>query len=106
MRHSVQDGVDAARRARRQDVTSWHPVIAAVEVEPGQWHMVTPTDQRYAVILLLEIRGERGYRVVTWANDSAKRELVGYYRSLRAASFAAHERYLRTLGNPGPANGR
>ena len=106
MRHSVQDGVDAARRARRQDVTSWHPVIAAVEVEPGQWHMVTPTDQRYAVILLLEIRGERGYRVVTWAPDSKARRLVGYFRTLRAAAWAGHQIYLSGLGNPGPANGR
>lgn len=106
MRHHVQDGVDAATRARRDTVTGWHPIIAAVELEPGHWHMITPTDDRYAVIRLIEVRGERGYRVVTWAPASEQRRLVGYYRTLRSAAWAGHQNYLRSLGNPGPPNGR
>ena len=105
MRHQVKDGVDAGNRARRDDVTGWHPVIAAVELEPGHWHMISPTGTRYAVILLLEVRGERGYRVVTWAPDSKARRLVGYFRTLRAAAWAGHQNYLSGLGNPGPPNG-
>jgi len=106
MRHQVQDGVDAARRARARDDGGWHPIMAAVELEPGLWHMITPTDERYAIIALLTIRGEKGYRVVTWAAASSDRRLVGYYRTLRAASAAGHQNYLRGLGNPGPPNGR
>ena len=106
MRHQVQDGVDAQTRARRDDVTGWHPVIAAVEIEPGHWHMITPMGDRYAIILLLEIRGEKGYRVVTWAPSSTDRKLIGYFRTLRSASWSAHQYYLSRLGNPGPANGR
>ena len=50
----------------------------------------------YGVIRLLEVGGERGYRAVTWAEQSRDRELIGYFRTLRAAAAAAHTRYLET----------
>lgn len=68
--------------------SEWHPILAAVEVEPGHWNMVGQWDRIYGVIRLLEIGGERGYRAVTWAERSEDRELIGYYRSLRAACEA------------------
>jgi hypothetical protein len=91
---------------QRDTVTQWHPIIAAVEIEPGHWQMISPMNERYAIIVLLEIRGERGYRVVTWAANSTQRRLVGYFRTLRAAAWAGHQHYLRGMGAPGPVNGR
>jgi len=106
MQHAVVDGTAAAERARSGHVSGWHPILAAVESEPGTWFMVDEGRNRcYGVIRLLRIRGEAGYRAVTWAERSEDRELIGYYRSLRAASSAAHNRLLSTYGNPGPPNG-
>lgn len=42
----------------------------------------------------LEIGGERGYRVVTYAVQSKDRELVGYYRSLMGAVRGAHRHFI------------
>lgn len=79
----------------------WHPVLAAVEVEPGTWVMHAPDGRPYGVVRALEIGGERGYRAVTWHEDPARRELVGYYRTLFAATRAAHSVYLRGHGPAG-----
>lgn len=105
VRHKVQDAFDAAERARRGFSVSWHPILAAVEVDVGVWHMVAQYDRVYAVIRLLELGGERGYRAVTWAPTSQGRELIGYYRTLRAACAAAHDRFVRSHGSLGPING-
>ena len=96
-----QDGIDAGQRARSEYHPDWHPVLLAEEVRPGEWLMVSQYGTRYAVILLLQIGGERGYRAVTWAEASTGRTLIGYYRTLRAACFAAHRRWLEQLGRPG-----
>ena len=105
MRHDQADAFAARARASRDYAPGWHPVLAAVEVEAGQWVMVDPSGERYAVILLLELGGERGYRVVTWAPLSADRTLIGYYRSLRAAARWAHRRYLAAHSRAGGING-
>jgi hypothetical protein len=42
---------------------------------------------------------------VTWSERSEDRELIGYYRTLRAATFWAHKHWLRTLARPGGING-
>ncbi|TPX03918.1 hypothetical protein FJ656_14580 [Schumannella luteola] len=60
--------------------------------------MTAPDGRPYGVIRLLELGGERGYRAVTWAEDSGDRELIGYFRSLRAAAMAAHRRFLASHG--------
>jgi hypothetical protein len=60
--------------------------------------MTAPDGSPYGIIRLLELGGEQGYRAVTWAEQSADRQLVGYYRSLRAAAMAAHRRYLSGHG--------
>jgi hypothetical protein len=75
-------------------MTQWHAILGAVEVEPGQWQLVAQTGP-YALVRLLQVGGESGYRVVT---HTEPRELVGYYRTLRAACAAAHTAYLRTHG--------
>jgi hypothetical protein len=96
MQHAVDDSYAALERARREYVPGWHPLLSAVESEPGEWMMMAQYGRCYGVIRLLELGGERGYRVVTWAEQSSDRELVGYFRTLRAAAAAAHTRYLET----------
>ena len=106
--NGLQDERDARARARSSYARDWHPVLAAVEVEPGVWLMTAQYGVRYAIIRLLEIGGERGYRVTTYADQPTERALVGYYRTLRAAAAAGHMRYLResrTAANA-PPNGR
>lgn len=72
----------------------WHPILAARECEPGRWVMFDTMDRPYAVIQLVDVGGERGYRAVTYAVQSADRELVGYYRTLMAAVKAAHMHFV------------
>jgi len=93
-----QDGLDAAERARSGYRGEWHPLLAAVEGPVGTWTMTAPDGSPYSVIRLLELGGEQGYRAVTWAERSDERQLVGYYRTLRAAAMAAHRRYLASHG--------
>lgn len=105
LQHAAQDGRDASSRASSTYRPGWHPILAAVELEPGCWELVSQYGTRYAVIRLLEMGGERGYRAVTWAESSADRELIGYYRTLRAAAKAGHDRWLRSLSRAGGVNG-
>lgn len=79
-------------------MTHWHPILAAVEVEPGQWELVAQTGS-YAVVRLLTIGGVLGYRVVTYTEP---RQIVGYFTTLRAACAAAHGAFLRRHG-PDPS---
>jgi hypothetical protein len=75
-------------------MVTWHPILSAVEVEPGQWHLTAQTGV-YGVVRLLTVGGVLGYRAVTYGEP---RVLIGYYRTLRAACAAAHTAYLRTHG--------
>ena len=86
-------------------MTDWHPILAAIEHEPGIWHMTDPTGKQYAIVRLLERDGELGYRAVTWAERSEDRQLIGYYTNLKAATMAAHMRFIGEHGQGGPVNG-
>lgn len=94
MRHALEDSYAALERARREYLPGWHPLLSAVETSPGKWMMMAQYGRCYGLIRLLEVGGERGYRAVTWADESRDRQLIGYYRTLRAAAAAAHTRYL------------
>jgi hypothetical protein len=72
----------------------WHPILGAVEREPGEWILNAQTGP-YAVVRLVEIGGERGYRAVTHAEP---RSLIGYRRTLRAACELAHHHFIRHHG--------
>lgn len=100
-----QDGADAARRARAGYTASWHPILSAEEQSPGEWWMTAQYDRHYAIVRLIRVGGELGYRATTWAERSEDRELIGYFRTLRAATFWAHRHWLRTLARPGGING-
>lgn len=106
MQHRRQDAVDAyARRAPDARPPTWHPILAAVEPEPGTWELRDQYARCYGVVRLLRIGGEAGYRAVTWAPESRDRALIGYYRTLRAAAAAAHRRWLDGHAEAGGVNG-
>lgn len=77
---------------------NWHPILAAHEYAPGEWILVDPSAKPYAIVRALELGGERGYRAVTWADQSEDRRLIGYWQSLRAACAAAHRAYIASHG--------
>ena len=58
-------------------MATWHPSHSANEVTAGAWWMPDPLGKPYAVVRLLEVRGERSYRVVTYAADSGDKKLIG-----------------------------
>jgi hypothetical protein len=101
VRHSQQDAFDAVARARRSYLQDWHPILAAVEVAAGEWVMTGDVERRYGVIRLLQIGGELGYRAVTWAERSEDRQLIGYFRTFRAAAGATHRQWLSGMSPTG-----
>lgn len=75
-------------------IAEWHPIMAASEIEPGHWVMLDTNGKPYGVIRFLRRGDQLGYRSVTWAPDSKDRQLIGYYRNLRAAAAAVHRRFV------------
>ena len=75
-------------------MSTWHPILNAIEDSPGVWILTAQTGP-YAIVRLLEIGGQLGYRATTYTEP---RELIGYFTNLRAACSAAHRHYLRTHG--------
>ena len=71
----------------------WHPILAAVEYEPGHWRMVAQYDELYGEVAFVRRGDELGYR-----GDDANGQLVGYYRTLSAACMAVHRVWLRYRG--------
>jgi hypothetical protein len=84
---------DASKGAILAD---WHPILNAIEVAAGEWFMPDPLGEPYAVVRLLEVHGERGYRVVTYAPERGDRRLIGYYKNLRAATMGANQWFTST----------
>ena len=82
-------------------MVTWHPILAAVEIAAGEWWMPDPLGAPYAVVRLLEIQGERGYRVVTYAAENGDRKLIGYFGNLRAATMGANRWYVANCGYMG-----
>lgn len=76
-------------------MADWHPIMNAVEERPGVWRMIAQYDRCYGIITLVKRGSEVGYRATTWAEKAEQIELVGYYRSLRAAVAAVHAHDLR-----------
>lgn len=79
-------------------MADWHPILAAHEYATGEWILIDPMAVPYGVVRLIEIKGERGYRAVTWAEKSDDRRLLGYRTTLRAACELAHRAYLANHG--------
>jgi hypothetical protein len=105
MQHSRQDAFDTAARRALEPRSSWHPLLAARETEAGVWYLVDSAEKCYGIIRMLRRGGELGYRAVTWAPASEDRQLIGYYRSLRAACVATHRRHVQSPGRGSHPNG-
>jgi hypothetical protein len=85
-------------------LVGWHPILNAIEVAPAEWLMPDPLGAPYAVVRLIEVRGERGYRVVTYAPESGDRRLIGYYGNLRAATMGANQWFTSTRASGSKPN--
>jgi hypothetical protein len=77
-------------------MSDWHPILAAVEVEPGDWRMVAQYDDCYGAIRFLA--RERRYQATTWAEQPEGRKLVGYFITLKASVEATHHLFVRSHG--------
>ncbi|MCU1440003.1 MAG: hypothetical protein JWP85_1000 [Rhodoglobus sp.] len=75
-------------------MADWHPIMAAEEYQPGHWVMLDAFRKPYGLIVFVRRGDALGYRADRWAQDSADRELVGYYRTLRGACSAIHTYFI------------
>lgn len=78
----------------------WHPMLAAVEISPGTWHMVEPAGKRYGTIEIRRTVDGIRYRAVHHAGDGDR--LLGWGTSLRLACERVHRAYLSAMS---PASG-
>jgi hypothetical protein len=95
MQHDKADGDAARARAAREYTATWHPMLSAAEIEPGHWQLVTQYAKPYGDIRLVKRGTELGYR-----GDDVHGELVGYFRTFRAACHAVHMDFVRSHGAP------
>jgi hypothetical protein len=79
-------------------MANWHPILAAREIKPGRWQMADQLGEVYGDIQIVRRGSEFGYRA-DWIKDD-HREMVGYYRSLKASAWHVHLAYLRSHGAP------
>jgi len=87
-------------------MAKWHPIMNAAEIQVGVWYLIGPLDRPYAIVSIVEIGGQQGYRAVTYAAERDDRKLIGYYRTLASATFGAHGWFVSTraplvAANPG-----
>lgn len=69
----------------------WHPILAAVEVDPGHWHMLDQYQHVYGDVQLVRRGPELGYRAL---DEGGK--VIGYYTTLRAATSGVHQAFLNS----------
>ncbi|MCU1469451.1 MAG: hypothetical protein JWQ39_600 [Glaciihabitans sp.] len=69
----------------------WHPILAAVEVEPGHWRMVAQYGQFYG-----DVRFNGAQYTATGLNGVQP----GPFTSSQDATAAAHRVFIRSHGAP------
>ncbi|WP_108248682.1 hypothetical protein [Planctomonas deserti] len=87
---------------------SWQPPWPPIRIGAGEWILMRDSRREPAAIvrhLQLGARREWYFRVVTWAETSAGRELVGYYRTLEEADQSVKFRPPVLSARSGPPNG-
>ena len=77
-------------------MATWHPIMNIREGPVGTWSMIGPLNEPYATIVLVRRGAELGYRVT-----NVEGGLVGYFRTLMAASKAGHVWFTSTRGPTG-----
>lgn len=81
----------------RDDSPRWHPIMAAIERDPGVWTLVDTLDREYGRI---EIR--RTLDGIRYRTEAPVGTLIGWGTTLRQSCERVHDEYLRSHG-PGPA---
>jgi hypothetical protein len=87
---------------------SWQPPWPPIRIGPGEWILMRDSRREPAAVvrhLQLGPRREWYFRVVTWAETSEGRELVGYYRTLDEADQSVKFRPPVLTARSGPPNG-
>lgn len=80
----------------------WSPLSQLQrDLVPDQWLMFDKS-KRIAVIRVVEVRGRRLLRSVTFHADPAERVLIGYFpeNALRLAAECTWSEYIRSTGPP------
>lgn len=88
-------------------VQHWSPLSQVqAGVEPGTW-IVFDRSRRIAIIRLVEVRGHRLLRSVTYHDDPGQRQLIGYFPEdgMRLAAECTWSEYVRAVG-PSTSNRR
>ena len=101
MKHHIDDAHAARERNSARPATTWHPLLNTKEVHPGIWHVCAWDGTPYAIVRLIRIGPELGYRATTWHDDPSARRLIGYWRTLRTACARAHAWHVRQHGPNG-----
>lgn len=87
----------------------WHPIVDAVEVEPGHWVLHEPRSgdyeqappRKYADVQMVKRGDEVGYRALMLGKGMERPVLVGYFRSTRSALENAHRLWVSSHGPGG-----
>lgn len=69
--------------------SEWHPILAAIEREPGHWDMVDPMGKTYGHIEVRRTPDGLRYRC------EHRGELIGWATSLRVGCAQIHQAYIR-----------
>lgn len=83
-------------------VQHWSPVSQVWgSPEPGVWFMFD-RHRRIAIIRLVEVRGRRLLRSVTYDPDPEQRQLIGYFpeNGMQLAAECTWSEYVRATGPP------
>jgi hypothetical protein len=78
----------------------WHPLMAAREVAPGHWFMIADLGEKYGEITFVRRGDQLGYRADRTDDAGAVIKHVGYYTTLKRATWEIHSAYLRSHGAP------
>jgi hypothetical protein len=78
-------------------MSDWHPILAAVEVEPGRWEMRGYGERLYGEIRFVRRGPELGYRAEFVERDGERRQ-PRYWRSLSAAAMDLHRLFVASHG--------
>ncbi|MCU1405499.1 MAG: hypothetical protein JWQ43_1802 [Glaciihabitans sp.] len=81
-------------------MADWHPILVAREVTPGHWYMIDGVGKPYGQIRLVRRGDDIGYRADRCDDHADNLELVGYFRTLKAAATQVHRLFLRSHGAP------
>ena len=86
---------------------SWDPPWPPIRTAADEWVIMRDSrTEPVGVIRRLRFSGQWVFRVVTWAETSEGRELVGYFPSLEVADRSIKFQPPALASHTGPPNGR